>query len=449
MSTAPARSFTRLAIAIVIAAVVISASALSYASFESTVTRTSLSTTTLTTTCTEGVVTTPSPGSAATHFSSTTDCNLGMTLGVEANPSVGTGQNETVNLSLTNDFNEARNVSYSSVPNLPHGPDLSSVQAIDDILPALPSCGFPSTGYAPAFIVIYNGSDYPIQLSDSPPSLVSCLNVPSNHYHSFNSSQTISQSLSVGGYWTSSDVSQPWINATYHQFSPGNYTAVAFDPWGQMTQLSFTITGSSPECPQSAGQGSGSPRVLSGTSAPAIICLQLYYYSATPLDLNVSEGLSIQALQYVQNGSTDYPRAFNGESNFTVTSSPGQLVIGGQNNENEGMVIAYAITAKPTASGTYWLAFFKSASLSSFMITPQEPLSCAWYGELIAGSGQPDYTQGFNGCITFTTTTGQASGTSTSSGSGHHSIPGISYPLPDGNFYFTIVGITNSTQTAG
>ncbi len=40
MSAAPARSFTRLAVAIIIAALVISASALSYASFESTVTQT-------------------------------------------------------------------------------------------------------------------------------------------------------------------------------------------------------------------------------------------------------------------------------------------------------------------------------------------------------------------------------------------------------------------------
>ena len=40
MSAAPTRSFTRLAVAVFVAALVISASALSYASFESTVTQT-------------------------------------------------------------------------------------------------------------------------------------------------------------------------------------------------------------------------------------------------------------------------------------------------------------------------------------------------------------------------------------------------------------------------
>jgi hypothetical protein len=63
MSVTPVRSFTRLAFAIVIAAVVISASVLSYSSFEETVTRTVANTTTITTTitttqppCVNGVV---------------------------------------------------------------------------------------------------------------------------------------------------------------------------------------------------------------------------------------------------------------------------------------------------------------------------------------------------------------------------------------------------------
>ncbi len=74
MSTAPVRSFTRLAIAIVVAAVIISASALSYASFESTVTKTSISTQISTTTLTilpvtqTTTVTTTLPSSCTTTF---------------------------------------------------------------------------------------------------------------------------------------------------------------------------------------------------------------------------------------------------------------------------------------------------------------------------------------------------------------------------------------------
>ena len=261
MGNQPVRSFTRLAVAIVIAAVIVSAGALSYSSFESTVTKTTVSTatstqvsvSTLTTTSTvvstETVTTTCNQGSAITNFdahvlpqNSTTDCALGITLGLEANSSTTAGVNETVYLSLTNDLPMARNVNYTGPPTLPNGLDLSSAAAYDYVLPLQPACAYPSTSsYEPAFIAVYNGSGAPVQLNDSPVPIVSCITSLSQTYHPFNASQTITETISIAGYYTSTDASEPWVNATHSPLSPGNYTLVAFDPWGQLTELGFTV----------------------------------------------------------------------------------------------------------------------------------------------------------------------------------------------------------------
>lgn len=261
MSTTPARNLSQIAIAIVIGAVIIAASVLSYASFQSTVTKTAtstqvststltttstlISTSTITTTCIQGstnLVNAATVQESLPVYNSTTDCQLGLTLSLGANLGAIVGTNETIILSLTNDEAAARNVNYTTFPTLPHALDPTSIQAFDDVLPALPPCGFPSVDYVPAFVAIYNSSGVPLQLSDTPPSIVACpYYMPSNQYHSFNASQTINETLSIGGHWTSHDISEPWINATYSQFIPGDYTIIAFDPWGQMTELNFTV----------------------------------------------------------------------------------------------------------------------------------------------------------------------------------------------------------------
>jgi hypothetical protein len=178
----------------------------------------------------------------------------------------------------------------------------------------------------------------------------------------------------------------------------------------------------------------------------------LYYYNSTaPLALNTTQALSIQALQYIANGSVNYPRSFSGAANFTVTPSQTELTIGGPSNENEGTVIGYAITAKAGASGTYQLSFIPTAcficrlgpTASDWLLTPGEPLNCGYYGQLVAGTGQPNYVQP-TGCITYITT-----GATTASSSTPHSIPGISYQLPNGDIGFEITDVTNSTQIGG
>jgi hypothetical protein len=174
---------------------------------------------------------------------STTDCGLDITLGLGANASVMAGQNETVYLSLSNDLPTARDVNYTDLPTLPHGLSASSPAWFDDLLPLQPSCGYPSmSGYEPVFMAVFNSTGAAMQLSDSPLAVLNCISTLGQNYHPFNASQTLTDSISIGGFWTGHDASEPWINATYTQFSPGSYTIVAFDPWGQMTELTFTVT---------------------------------------------------------------------------------------------------------------------------------------------------------------------------------------------------------------
>lgn len=160
-----------------------------------------------------------------------------------------------------------------------------------------------------------------------------------------------------------------------------------------------------------------------GTNSPAIICVQFYYFNpTTPTTLPTN--IMIQAAQT--------NRSFSGNSNFTIGASENQLVFGGPQNENEGAVVAFAVTAKPGTSGTYELSFS-----GNYMLAPSEPVECAYYGTLVVGNGQPLYVFP-GGCISYAVT-----GTGTGS---LPSISGISYPILTNTLYFRVVGLINSTS---
>jgi hypothetical protein len=225
------RSYLAIAAAIVTAGVLISASL--FIAVWGAKTTTVTKTVTSTSTCVEG-------GSNATN-AFTTDCKLGVTLGLAVGPIIPVGQNETIRVSLTNDLASPENVTYTGIPTLHDFPGLTSIAAVDFVLPESETCGFPSSpGYLPAFIVVYDSSGAPLQLGDSIPILLTCLS-SNPSFHPFNASQTISETISIGGYWTSPNPSEPWVNATYHQFPPGSYTIAAFDPWDQIAEQNFTV----------------------------------------------------------------------------------------------------------------------------------------------------------------------------------------------------------------
>jgi hypothetical protein len=53
--------------------------------------------------------------------------------------------------------------------------------------------------------------------------------------------QTVTGSFSIGGYWSIPNINQSLVNYSYHPFGPGQYTVVAFDAWGQLAELNFTV----------------------------------------------------------------------------------------------------------------------------------------------------------------------------------------------------------------
>ena len=184
-------------------------------------------------------------GSAVPHTTTetttvTTPRLSGLLLEVSGNSSIREGANETLRVSLTNELPYSNNATFTGAPVLPQGPALSGDSWENFLLPIPPACG----GYTPFYIAIYNQSGDPLQLNDSPPSLLTCVSSGSD-FHVFNPSQVVSESFSVGGYWKGSNPNEPWVNATFTRLGKGTYTAIAFDPWSQVAELNFTVAAQS------------------------------------------------------------------------------------------------------------------------------------------------------------------------------------------------------------
>ncbi|MDA4115706.1 MAG: hypothetical protein OK442_04030 [Thaumarchaeota archaeon] len=203
--------------------------------------------------------------------------------------------------------------------------------------------------------------------------------------------------------------------------------ALSYGSTSQSSQVNQTLPADCSDISHPSANGD----VLVGTSAPAIICLQLYYYNqdAPPVTLDMTAFLDIYAVQY-GNGTV---RSFDGGSNFTITASQDQLVLGGPTNENEGAVVAVAITANPGASGTYELDLHSQVQggLSAFRLGGGDVEICGDYGEITAGNGMPDYSPGV-GC------------TVSIPKSSPWNVLGLPYDLDNGDTYFRIIAEGNS-----
>jgi hypothetical protein len=166
---------------------------------------------------------------------------LDILLGLSGNSSIPMGTNETFTVSLTNELSSSNNATYTGPPVLQHGPTLSGTSWNNYVLPVPPSCGSTPNDYIPYYVVIYNQSGAPLELNDVPPSILDCISSTSGNYHVFSPSQVVTESVSVGGFWRSSNTNEPWVNATYIGFGSGTYTVVAFDAWGQQTTMYFEV----------------------------------------------------------------------------------------------------------------------------------------------------------------------------------------------------------------
>ena len=484
----PPRNYTRLAVAIVIAALVTSASALAYASLVATVTKTATSTSNDTTIqaiteattvlSTTTVESTPAlyasnisqglqlqvalnSSSIAPHgevaaqieLVNTLDHNVSLTVVQNKNISQWNGEDffcgdnpsqSLVGFALFSGRFSAENISTAGSP-----PQLSASSMAVPCGISLPLNG---TTFLPDSDKTLSFSDYG-QTQEPSGHVTAEVNATTGHclppvsYETTSTLESCPEASGIIGYWNASfgqTGNATFSSPDFTYLPSGVYTMVAADDWNQTLYVHFQVSGSTPpaECPSIGTLGSSFGQVTASTTYPAFICVQLYYYNSpfAAMTLNLTAALSIQGVQ--ENNPND---VLNGASNFTISASPSQINIGGPKNESEGTIVVYTITENPGASGTYWLGFLQSSGLSGYLVTPQEPTSCGSYGELIAGSGQPDYAQGLSGCITIPTTT-QTSSSITASVPGYHTIPGIPYLLPDDNIYFTIVGIGSSTS---
>jgi hypothetical protein len=202
-------------------------------------------------------------------------------------------------------------------------------------------------------------------------------------------------------------------------------------------------------CPVGAVNGTDFLHVVSGTASPAVFCLQFFYYNSfygynasSPVMVNVSDAISIQAVQVVYGDGIANSLTFDGGPNFTVSASQAQLAIGGPTNENEGAMVAYSIASNAGASGTYQLAISPSSSVDLWLLNPQEPEQCGYYGEVTAVFGNPNYAQNIGGCVTYPTSYLTSSSTRSTS---FYSVQGVPYPLLLGELYFRMIPVTNST----
>ena len=177
-------------------------------------------------------------------------------------------------------------------------------------------------------------------------------------------------------------------------------------------------------CSPSESNGYSSGTLVGGTSSPAIVCIQVYWFNSTaPIVLNATSLLELE-------GNPPNPAA-----NFTVAASTYQLTLGGPANAGEGTVLEYLITAKEGASGTYWLRVGGSTWSQGVQLGPLQLQECGYNYDLVAGNSQPNYTAGMTSlCIAIV------------SGGQQFSIPGVSYTVPADYLCYRIISLTNSTQ---
>jgi hypothetical protein len=179
--------------------------------------------------------------------------------------------------------------------------------------------------------------------------------------------------------------------------------------------------------PQSGGAGT----LVVGASSPAIVCLQLYDFNLTsPIVLNTASLLLIAAGGKTPSGG-----------NFTITTTPDELTMGGPSDLDEGTIVAYSIAANPGASGSFPLlvnGLNVSGPGLNGTISDNDgngPGQCP-IGVVIAGTGTPNYAAGGYECSYV------GGGPITP-----FSIPGFNFSaLQSNQLYFKMVDAFNSTQ---
>jgi hypothetical protein len=133
------------------------------------------------------------------------------------------------------------------------------------------------------------------------------------------------------------------------------------------------------------------------------------------------------------------------DSNFTVSSSQGEVMMGGPANLGEGTVVGYSILANPGVTGTFWLGFGFELTKGPILMLSQTAEGCVWYGQVVAGNVSA-FSSPNSGCDNLSNWSGYCTSTVNSSSSQCSTIPGVPYPLIHGRPFFRVVSVTSSTR---
>jgi hypothetical protein len=209
---------------------------------------------------------------------------------------------------------------------------------------------------------------------------------------------TTTNTTETAGYVTTTETSNP----------PSSWTVVSCT---YVSGNTSTTTSGSTQCPNNYPNGVNppdAPTIDVQENSTAYLCVRFYYYNPnSTMTLNASDVFGIAGYEF--NASTD----------FTISTSPGNLTLGGPQNLNEGETALYAIHANPNSNGTYNYGF-QATYYPSLEV-------CNGLGEIVVGSGSPNYNVGFGSCT--------ASQTSSLNPEG----------FANGTLYVEVVGVTNST----
>jgi hypothetical protein len=229
MSSPAPRSYTRLAVAIVAAALIIGS-----------VTFLSISTKTTTLTTTQTVTVTSTMSTTVTSSASASNSSLDLSLSLQV--SANTNGVLTVKVNETNLLDAENNVTAPSV--LPYNGTIA--EAFSYCGGAVVYDGWTSWLGGPAIFAIFEGNygwdNYtaaqPLTLYNTTTVASGCPGYHVSHY-AFNALASDSLSQTVKGYWTGGQASS--TPAIYHSLAPGTYSIVALDVWGQVVLLNLKL----------------------------------------------------------------------------------------------------------------------------------------------------------------------------------------------------------------
>jgi len=266
---------TILAALVVVLIVLAAASAIEYnqiQGLDSRATTTPMVTTSTTTTTVTQIITQgqlcdlggPIANSPSAHD---TNCQESLTLSLGmGNTTVPSGTNLTISLSVQNNLNVPRQLNTTGYPLLPYGANPNNGGYYYYTLPNIPFCGLsPLDAPVPAFVMVYNSSGDPLLLNNPTSGIpihfsvsvtnssagttevvLLCASIGTPTF-GFAASQALSTTLNIGGYWTAPHQTTALVPiASFQHFSPGHYTMVAFDAFGDSVILPFSVTASPP-----------------------------------------------------------------------------------------------------------------------------------------------------------------------------------------------------------